>query len=286
MTVKRSPVKPALDCSAIIGNPLHADTTWCRIRRDDSVAQTKKTARKKTGGRKKAGKPAIWRWIRRLVFILFTIALIPLALTPLYRLPAVHPVSTLMLKNWLAGSGVDRRWVPIDEISPQLVYAVMMSEDAKFCAHSGIDWGAMNAVIEDALEGEPTRGASTIPMQTAKNLFLWQSRSFVRKIIEAPLALYVDAVLPKKRIMEIYLNIAEWAPGVYGAEAAARRHFKRSAARLTLNQAALLAVTLPNPHVRNPAAPSRGLRRLADRVAGRARQAGAYVGCVRDTGTR
>lgn len=228
----------------------------------------------------------MWRWIRRAVLVLVVLALVPLALALLYRLPSVQPVSTLMLKNHVTTGGIDRRWVPIEQISPQLVYAVMMSEDAKFCSHSGIDWDALNAVIEDALEGEPTRGASTIPMQTAKNLFLWQNRSFLRKIIEVPLALYIDAVLPKKRIMEIYLNIAEWAPGVYGAEAAARHHFNRSAARLSLNQAALLAVTLPNPHLRNPAAPSRGLRQLAGKAAARARQAGAYVGCVRDTGDR
>lgn len=281
MTVKRPLVKPALDCSANIGNPLHADTTWWRNHRDRSVAQTKKTGRKRPGGKKKPGRSTKWRWIRRAALVLFVLALIPLVLTLFYRLPSVHPVSTLMLKNQLARGGIDRQWVPIEEISPQLVYAVMMSEDAKFCAHSGIDWDALNAVIEDALDGEPTRGASTIPMQTAKNLFLWQNRSFIRKMLEVPLALFIDAVLPKKRIMEIYLNIAEWAPGVYGAEAAARRHFNRSAARLTLNQAALLAVTLPNPHLRNPAAPSRGLRRLAGKTAGRARQAGAYVGCVR-----
>ncbi len=245
------------------------------------MARTRKTGRKRASRKKKDGKSAARRWIWRVVLTLFVLLMIPVVLIPLYRLPALQPVSTLMLKNQVFRGGIDRRWVAIEDISPQLVYAVMMSEDAKFCSHSGIDWDALNAVIEDALEGEPTRGASTIPMQTAKNLFLWQGRSFVRKMIEAPLALYLDAVLPKRRIMEIYLNIAEWAPGIYGAEAAARHHFKRSASRLTLNQAALLAVTLPNPHLRNPAAPSSDLRRLAAKVAGRARQAGAYVGCVR-----
>lgn len=215
------------------------------------------------------------------MLVLFVVALIPLALSLLYRLPSIQPVSTLMLKNLVLGRDVDRRWVSIEKISPQLVYSVMMSEDAKFCAHSGIDWDALNAVIEDALEGEPTRGASTIPMQTAKNLFLWQNRSIMRKMIEAPLALFLDAVLSKNRIMEIYLNIAEWAPGIYGAEAAARHHFNRSAAKLTLGQASLLAVTLPNPHLRNPAKPSRGLRQLSTKVANRAKLAGAYVGCVR-----
>ena len=244
------------------------------------MARTSKKTRKKKAAKRSVGQ-RLWRWLRRLILLLFLIALVPPALTLLYRLPSIQPVSTLMLRDAVVRGGFDRRWVALDEISPQLVYAVMMSEDARFCAHDGIDWEALNKVIEDALEGEKTRGASTIPMQTAKNLFLWQSRSMVRKAIEVPLALFIDLVLSKKRIMEIYLNIVEWGPGIYGAEAAARFHFKRGAARLNLNQAALLAVTLPNPQLRDPAAPSRGLLRLSERVARRAQQSGAYVTCVR-----
>jgi monofunctional biosynthetic peptidoglycan transglycosylase len=118
-------------------------------------------------------------------------------------------------------------------------------------------------------------------MQTVKNLFLWPGRSFLRKGIEVPLALYFDAVIAKPRIMEIYLNIAEWAPGIYGAEAAARHHFGRSAAALSPSEAALLAVTLPNPHARDPAQPSGSLAELAGLIERRAAQAGAYVGCLR-----
>jgi monofunctional biosynthetic peptidoglycan transglycosylase len=208
------------------------------------------------------------------------VAAIPACLTFVYAIPAVHPISTLMLKNLVTGNGYDRRWVPLDAISPHLAYAVVMSEDGQFCRHDGIDWGELNAVIDDALAGEETRGASTITMQSVKNLFLWQGRSFIRKALEAPLALYFDAILSKRRIMEIYLNIAEWGPGIYGVEAAAQANFGVSASQLTRRQAALLTVALPNPMTRNPARPGRGLKRLANLIERRAARSGAYVGCL------
>lgn len=218
--------------------------------------------------------------LRRLVLALVVLALLPLGLTLLYALPLVHPISTLMLKDAVTLAGYDRRWVAIDDIAPVLRHSVIMSEDGQYCAHHGVDLRELKGVIDGALSGESTRGASTIPMQTAKNLFLWHGRSFVRKGLELPLAVYMDAVLSKKRMMEIYLNVAEWAPGVYGAEAAARHHFGRSAKDLTRRQAALLAVTLPNPAARNPGKPSAGLNRLAARIERRAAQSGAYVACV------
>ncbi len=225
-------------------------------------------------------------WLRRVAYALLALALLPAVLTVLYMPSFVHPVSTLMLRDLLTFQGYDRRWIPIEEISPVLVHSVIMSEDGQFCAHSGIDWGELNAVIDDAMAGEPSRGASTIPMQTVKNLYLWPGRSFIRKALEAPLALYFDAILSKKRIMEIYLNVVEWGPGVYGAEAAAQTHFGRSAGELTRRQAALLAVSLPNPVTRNAGKPGPGLRRLATLIERRAARAGAYVQCVdmRDAG--
>ena len=221
------------------------------------------------------------RWVRRLALLLVLLALLPLGLTFLYRLPGVQPISTLMLVDAVTLKGYNRQWVPIEEMGPAIVNSVMMSEDGQFCSHEGVDWKAFNLVLEEAFAGEKARGASTIPMQTAKNLFLWNGRSYIRKGIELPLALYIDWVLPKRRIMEIYLNIAEWGPNIYGAEAAAQYHFGRSARDLSARQAALLAVTLPNPAVRDPGNPSAGLSRLAAMIERRARQAGAYVGCLR-----
>lgn len=224
------------------------------------------------------------RWRRRTLAAALFILLLPFGLTLIYRPAWVHPVSTLMMADLITLEGYDRRWLALEEIDTSVTYAVMMSEDGQFCAHSGIDWDALNTVVNEALSGEKPRGASTIPMQTVKNLFLWPGRSFVRKALEVPLALYFDFAIPKRRIMEIYLNIAEWAPNVYGVEAAAQHYFGGSARDLSARQGALLAVTLPNPAERNPASPAAGLDRLAAIIEGRARQAGSYIGCLEQAG--
>jgi monofunctional biosynthetic peptidoglycan transglycosylase len=157
-----------------------------------------------------------------------------------------------------------------------------MSEDGQFCRHSGVDWGALNEVLEDADEDGPARGASTIAMQTTKNLFLWPSRSVLRKGMEIPLALALDFFWSKRRILEVYLNIAEWGPnGEFGAEAAARAAFGKSAGALTLRESALLATSLPNPLIRLPGRPRAGQVRLAERVAVRVGQSGPWLDCLR-----
>lgn len=238
--------------------------------------------RREHAGRRRGKRRGFWRRALRLVFALgLAVAALPLALTLLYAVPGVKPVSVLMLADVATMRGYDRQWVALDDMGDPLVHSVMVSEDGRFCSHGGVDWGAMHLVIEEILSGEGSRGASTIPMQTVKNLYLWHGRSYVRKALEVPLAVYFDFVLPKRRVMEIYLNIAEWGPGVYGAEAAARHHFGKAAKDLTRRQAALLAVTLPNPRARNPANPSPALNRLATIIENRARQAGGYVDCLR-----
>ncbi|TIV25771.1 MAG: monofunctional biosynthetic peptidoglycan transglycosylase, partial [Mesorhizobium sp.] len=185
---------------------------------------------------------------RRCLVVALVLAAIPVVLTFLYLPSFVHPISTLMLKDLATFSGYDRRWVSIDDVAPVLAHSVIMSEDGQFCFHRGVDLGELRGVVDDALAGEATRGASTITMQTVKNLFLWsRPLGSVRKVVELPLAVYFDAVMSKRRIMEIYLNIAEWGPGIYGIEAAARHHFGVSAKQLSRRQAALLAVSLPNP---------------------------------------
>ena len=218
---------------------------------------------------------------RRVTAIVIIIVMIPVFLGLIYRAEFVHPVSTTMIWRFLTGAPVTRNWVEIDEIAPRLRFSVLMSEDGKFCSHNGIDWDELNTVIDNALGGQATRGASTITMQTVKNLFLWNGRSYIRKAVEIPLALYLDVIWPKKRIMEVYLNIAEWDEGIFGAEAAAQHYFGRSAGKLTARQSALLAVSLPAPLARNPAKPSRALRRLANGAYKRAAGSGSYVGCIR-----
>jgi monofunctional glycosyltransferase len=199
--------------------------------------------------------------------------LVPYLVVPLYR--AGHPVSTLMAWRYATGAPVSRQWIDFSAISPALPRAVVSAEDAKFCSHHGIDWGALREVIDDAEEGEVTRGGSTITQQVAKNLFLWQGRSVVRKALEFPLALWIDLVLPKQRILEIYLNIAELGPtGQFGAQAGSVFAFGHPASQLSPREAALLASILPNPVKRSARNPGPGVRRLAGTYMARAQAPG------------
>lgn len=209
-------------------------------------------------------------WLSILVLIL-----LPLALVPLYAFVA-PPVTTVMLFKAVGGAGIQKTWVDIGNISPRLVRAVVASEDQRFCAHRGIDWVEVQNALDD--ENGRFRGASTITMQTVKNLFLWTGRSWIRKGLEAPLALYAELFLSKRRIMEIYLNIVEWDVGIYGAEAAASRYFQVPAAKLSSSQAARLAAVLPSPATRDAANPGPGTARIARRIAGRA--GGADIACI------
>lgn len=182
-------------------------------------------------------------------------------------LGAFMPVaSTLMLGRWLSGEMVERQWVPLERFSPNLVRAVVAAEDQRFCAHWGVDFEALRE--EMAREGGPTRGASTVSMQVAKNLYLWPGRSYVRKALEIPLALLLDRVWGKRRVMEVYLNIAEWGEGLFGAEAAARYYFNTPAARLDATQVARLVAALPNPFVREADQRSVHSRRVRERMEG------------------
>jgi monofunctional biosynthetic peptidoglycan transglycosylase len=190
------------------------------------------------------------------------------------------PASALMLGQRLTGTTVTQTWVPLERISPNLVAAVILSEDGAFCRHRGVDWGELKEAIETASDGI-ARGGSTISMQVVKNLFLWPSRSYVRKAIEFPLTYVIEAAWSKQRILEIYLNIAEWGPGIFGAEAAARYHFRKSAYLLNPREAALLAVSLPNPFERQAGRPGPGTARLADNLLLRMRAGQGSTACVR-----
>jgi len=191
------------------------------------------------------------------------------------------PVTTVMIAERLHGTHLQRDWVPLANISGELPLAVIASEDGRFCDHWGVDWGAVkDAIKEVGRHGGEVRGASTIPMQTAKNLFLWTQRSFVRKGLEMPIAYLMSLFWSKQRMMEVYLNIAEWGPGVFGAEAASRYHFHKSAAALNRHEAALLAAALPNPRVRNPGKPGGRLARIARGVEQRMGMMAPRAACV------
>lgn len=205
--------------------------------------------------------------MRRIVTIVLLIVALPFMFLTLYGF--VPPVSTLMIGRWLTLQPVERQWTSLDAIAPALAQAVIAAEDSRFCLHRGVDWQALRHVLDRAGDGGPSRGASTIPMQTVKNLVLWPGRSYVRKGIELPLSLYADTIWSKRRMMENYLNVAEWGEGVFGAQAAARHHFGKDAANLTRREAALLATALPNPRQRNPAKPSRFHARAANSILAR-----------------
>jgi monofunctional biosynthetic peptidoglycan transglycosylase len=212
--------------------------------------------------------------MRKIVRIVIVGALVllaaPYVLTLLYT--GGHPVSTLMLWRWMTGAPVTRQWIDFKKIAPILPRTVIASEDARFCSHHGVDWDAVRDVLADAEDGDVGRGGSTITQQVAKNLFLWSGRSYVRKGLEFPLALWIDLVLSKQRVLELYLNIAEWGPdGQFGANAGANYAFGRSASNLSSREAALLAAMLPNPHVRSARKPGPGMRRLAGTYMVRAR---------------
>ncbi|KLN60354.1 peptidoglycan transglycosylase [Kiloniella spongiae] len=214
-------------------------------------------------------------FLRRFIWTSVFVGLVfPVGVILLYRVvpPLVTP---LML---LRDTPMQYDFVALEDISPNLVKAVLVSEDQRFCDHTGFDWKQMEIVWEELLyTGTASRGASTISMQTAKNLFLWPSRSKVRKLLEIPLTLMLETLLPKRRILELYLNIAEFGDGVYGAETAAQNHFKKTAKGLTRGQSARLAAVLPNPLTRNAARPSQNVQKRADKIQRDIRIAPAFL---------
>jgi monofunctional biosynthetic peptidoglycan transglycosylase len=189
-----------------------------------------------------------------------------------------------MLWRRMTGGPVHRTYVPLSRISPNLSLAVIIAEDGRFCSHHGVDLAEIRDANTEADEFDDMRGGSTVTQQVAKNLFLWPGRSYLRKALEFPLALWIDLVLSKRRILEIYLNIAEWGPsGEFGVEAGSRYAFGKSAYDLSHYQAALLAAVLPNPLQRNAHRPGPGLRRLAGLYVARASRAPGAASCVRRT---
>jgi len=204
---------------------------------------------------------------------------LPYPLMLIFRV-ADPPFSSLMLRHALLGRDIRHDWVDFQNISPNLATAAVIAEDAAFCRHWGVDWDAVGDALEDLEDGDRPRGASTIPMQTAKNLFLWPEQDYVRKALEVPLATFMTLVWPKQRVLEVYLNIAEWGPGIYGAEAASRYHFGKSAASLSQSEAALLVAALPSPQKRNAGKPNGRTQSLAVRVQTRVAREAADASCI------
>ena len=243
-----------------------------------SQAQTFSEGRLRSKGRKRGKRRSqLRRALQPVWLILLILIASPLVLVPLYAF-VNPPVTTVMLLKALGGAGIDKAWADLRDISPRLVRAVIASEDQRFCTHHGIDWVEVQNALDD--DDGRFRGASTITMQTVKNLFLWTGRSWIRKGLEAPLALYAELFLSKRRIMEIYLNIVEWDSGVYGAETAARHYFGTAARNLTDDEAGRLAAVLPSPEHRDAASPGRGTARIARRIATRIPMMSDETACI------
>ena len=217
----------------------------------------------------------IIRWFLIAVAALVLVFMAFLALDTVGR-----PVSTLMLARLVEGRSYERNWVPLSSMAPVAIASVIASEDARFCRNNGVDWESLHEVISEADADGPSRGASTITMQTVKNLFLWPGRSAIRKGIEIVIALTLDKIWSKEHTIEVYLNIAEWGDGLFGIEAAAQHYFGKSARRLDPREAALLATSLPNPIERDAAHPEPFQRRLASSIVARARGSAEWLDCL------
>jgi monofunctional biosynthetic peptidoglycan transglycosylase len=203
-------------------------------------------------------------FVRIAVWLGCAFAVVSVAMVLIYRIipPPGTPLMVLRKFDDRYSGRVRQRWVPLERISRNVVRAVIASEDARFCNHNGFDFEAIQKALEEDREGGP-RGASTITQQTAKNLFLWPYRDYVRKGLEAWFAVLLELLWSKDRILETYLNIVEWGDGIYGIESAARRYYRRPARRLTRYQAAHLAAVLPNARIFSPVRPSRVTRARA-----------------------
>ncbi|MFO8142571.1 MAG: monofunctional biosynthetic peptidoglycan transglycosylase [Marinobacter sp.] len=203
-------------------------------------------------------KASLVRKSLRIVALMF-VGLMALVLLVILLFRFVNPPTSAFMLGYLMenpGQSLQHEWVAMTEISPWMPLAVVASEDQRFPHHRGVDVDAIRKAVSEYKAGDGLRGASTITQQTAKNLFLWNDRSFVRKVIEAGLAVTIDGLWPKQRVLEVYLNIAEFGPGIYGVEAASQAYFAKPARYLTQAQAARLAAVLPNPKVLSVNAPS------------------------------
>lgn len=234
--------------------------------RTNNFSKDKEIATKKTNGTSVIG------WIFRFILILFFTSFI---FTLVYKFldPPITPLMVIRsLEGFSEGKevGIDHTWINLEDISPNLIKAVLNAEDANFYKHSGVDWKAVEAARKrnKKLKGKKIYGASTISMQCARNVFLWQGRNYIRKALEVYFTYLIEFIWGKRRILEIYLNVIEWGNGVYGIEAASQKYFGVSASKLSKNQSALLAVVLPNPRKWSPEKPSKYIQKRARKIRG------------------
>jgi monofunctional glycosyltransferase len=250
-----------------------------RARRDERLAPPTPPSPTRGEGGSFLGR--MGRAIRKIVLgsVLFYIVFPPVAALTYLAIPP--PLTPLMVIRLFEGEGIQRHWTPIGDMAPGVVNGVIAAEDNLFCEHMGFDWRSLEESWDRLQDGKRARGASTISMQTAKNLFLWDGRSFVRKALEPYPTLVIELLWSKRKIMEVYLNIAEWGPGVYGVGAAAEHHFGKTPDKLTRREGALLAAVLPNPRAWSAGKPSAYIAGRAATIQKRVGQLGTLLDCVK-----
>jgi monofunctional biosynthetic peptidoglycan transglycosylase len=238
----------------------------------------------RAGRKKRSGR---FRWLRRLLLILVAVAIVlPPLWVAVYRF-IPPPITLLMIERLVEGHGLDHRWVPLGRIAPAMVRSVVASEDSRFCEHHGFDLRAIDAALRhNAQTPGRIRGGSTVSQQTAKNVFLWPQRSWVRKGAEAWFTVLIEAMWGKRRIMAVYLNTVEMGPGVYGVEAGSQRYFHHAASALTVAEAGRLAAILPDPLKWKAARPGPYVRRRTGRIEARSEtvERGGLADCVLPAG--
>jgi monofunctional biosynthetic peptidoglycan transglycosylase len=227
-------------------------------------------------------RPRLTRLFRLLGKLLLWFAGLSVALVALYRV-VPPPVTVTMLANTFDGRGITKDWMPLSRIDPNMARAAIGAEDSRFCLHHGFDVGAMRKAFEANERGRKLRGGSTISQQTAKNVFLWQGRSYVRKGLEAWFTALIELIWGKRRIMEVYLNVIETGIGTYGVNAGSMRYFHHDASRLTPTEAARMAAVFPLPKVRGAVAPNGYVRRYGNRIVARVGvvQRSGFDACIR-----
>ncbi len=222
-----------------------------------------------------------FRSLRRLLLrVVIAVLVFPTLMILVYRF-IDPPITPLMAIRLFEGEPLDKQWVPLDRISRHLANAVIAAEDNRFCEHFGFDGEALWEQIQTWIGGDRPRGASTLTMQTAKNILLWPGRDLARKLIEAWMTPQIELMWSKPRILEVYLNIVEMGPGLYGAEAAAQTYFGTTARQISPLQASLIAATLPNPRELSPARPSSYVTARAQTIRRRTDQLGPLLDCAR-----
>lgn len=209
----------------------------------------------------------MFKWLKRFLIFCFGLSLAVVLLYRFVPVPATPLMAIRAFEEEKSQGRFKKDWVPLRRISPHLVQAVIASEDNGFEEHYGFDFKALEKAVKRNQKGKKRKlGGSTISMQTAKNSFLWPGRNYIRKGLEAYFTVLIELIWGKKRIMEVYLNVIEMGPGIYGAEAAAQHYFGKSAAQLSKREACLIAACLPNPIKRNPAKPSGYVRGRAQKI--------------------